>query len=118
MKINITARSSNVTQITKEYAQEKAEKLKKFNKLLKIDIVLDIEKDDYGVDIVAFPDGGKTTIVGNSKAPEWFAAIDQAIDKVERQLRKLKERAKDHRGKKGKTDWPASTKEDDDYEDE
>ena len=104
MNITVSARHSNIPENTKEYAREKAEKLEKYYTLRKAEIIMDIEGDEYIVEVVAIPDHGKGPVVGHSKADEWFAAIDQAHDKVERQLRKLKGKVKSHRVKKHKSE--------------
>lgn len=100
MNITINSRNSNIPQNTRDYATEKAKKLDKFYKLRKISIVMEVEGETYRVEIVAYPERGGNRIIGNSINAEWFSAIDQASDKVERQLRKLKGKVKSHRMKK------------------
>ena len=59
----------------------------------------DVEGDKYKIELVASPDRG-STYVASSVSDDWFSAIDQACDKVERQLRKAKEKITSHRVKK------------------
>ena len=120
MNITISARHSSIPETTKDYAREKAEKLEKFYRLRKIDIVMDVEGDNYIVEIVASPEKGGKSIVSTAKTPEWFPAIDQATDKVERQLRKIKSKEKSHRMKKykeKKEDPQTSSNKEETYED-
>lgn len=103
MNITLSARHSSISENTKKYAKEKVEKLAKFDKLRKVSIVMDVEgENNYTIEIVVHPERGGKAIVANSKASEWFAAIDQACDKIERQLRKFKEKVKSRRLKKSK----------------
>lgn len=108
MNITISARNSSIPQNTKDYAHEKAEKLQKYYRLSKISIVMEVEGDNYIIEMVATPEKGGKAAIANAKASEWFAAIDQANDKMERQLRKLKERVKSHRLKKQKPEGASS----------
>lgn len=98
MDINITAKHSDVTQSAKNYANEKVSKLDKF-KLRRADVVMDQEGDNYKIEIVAHADRSGT-IVATATGEEWFSAVDLTMDKIERQLRKVKEKATSHRVKK------------------
>lgn len=99
MNIQLVAKGNKIPQNAKEYATEKAEKLEKFYRLQKVEIIMSPEGEKYSVDIIAHSDGSGT-IVGKALAEDWFAAVDQSTDKTERQLRKLKEKVKSHRIKK------------------
>lgn len=99
MNINITVRNSEVSQETKDYIEEKVQKLNKYAVRRVETIATKDAQNQYKIEIVASPERGNA-VVGNAKASEWFGAIDQALDKVERQLRKIKEKSKSHRVKK------------------
>lgn len=103
MNITIKARHTPIPDHTKDYAEKKAEKLEKFYRVKKVEFIMDKEGDSYTVQIAVSPDGGGTALLGYAEGPEWFSAIDEAHDKVERQLLKLKEKVKSHRVKK---QWP------------
>ena len=103
MNINITIKNCEITQNTKDYIEEKVEKLDKYN-LRRVDTIAEFEEtkdinSQYKIDIVVSPEKGNT-IVATARAGEWFGAIDQVVDKVERQLRKMKDKIKSHRVKK------------------
>ena len=101
MNIIISTRHTSIPQQTKEYAEQKAEKLGKYYKLGKLEVILDKEAENYCAEFVVSPAKGGTKIVGTAEgAADWFAAIDQASDKVERQVRKVKEKVKSHRVRK------------------
>ena len=101
MNINITTKLQSITQETKDYATEKAKKLEKF-KLRKIEIIMEMEGEKYSVQMVASPERSGNSVVGSTVAGEWLSAIDGASDKVERQLKKAKDKVKSHRMKKVK----------------
>lgn len=103
MNINITARNSEISQQTKNYIEDKVQKLGKYQ-LRRAEAIAEFEgtkdsQNQYKIDIVVSPERGGT-IVATARSGEWFGAIDLAIDKVDRQLRKAKEKVKSHRVKK------------------
>lgn len=98
MNISITCRHEYKTNEVKNYAQEKVKKLGKFYKnITKIEIVMDMEKDQHSADALISVTRG-TRLVGSVQHEDPLAAIDLVIDKMERQLVRFKERLKDHRG--------------------
>jgi len=98
LNISITCRHNYKTDEVKNYAQEKVKKLGKFFKnITKIEIVLDMEKDQHSADALISVSRG-TRLVGSVQHGDPLAAIDLVIDKMERQLVRFKERLKDHRG--------------------
>lgn len=118
MNINIITKLENITTETKTYATEKGKKLEKFYKLRKLEIFMDMEGEQYSVQFVVSPERGGNTIVGAAKASDWPSAIDQASDKVERQLRKHKEKVKSHRIKKQRTEGKDTSKDDEESYDD
>jgi len=98
LNISITCRHEYKTNEVKNYAQEKVKKLGKFYKnITKIEIVMDMEKDQHSADALISVTRG-TRLVGSVQHEDPLAAIDLVIDKMERQLVRFKERLKDHRG--------------------
>jgi putative sigma-54 modulation protein len=95
----MTTRVENINDETKDYAGAKAEKFDKFYRLRRIEIIMDMEGDQYKVDMVLSPERGGT-IVATASAGDWLSAIDNVSDRAERQLRRLKEKVKSHRVKK------------------
>lgn len=97
MNITITAKDERISQSTKDYALEKAEKLEKFYRLRKMNIIMEIEGENYNIEEVATPEKSGTTIQATSQGTDWLKAIDQANEKMESQLRKIKGKAKSRR---------------------
>jgi len=107
LNITITTKVTGVSEETKKYTEEKMEKLEKFCKLRKVEIVMEKEGEEYKVDVVVAPERG-TTIAASSKAGDWPSAVEDVTDKLERQLRRLKEKTKSHRLKKGQPQPPSN----------
>jgi len=103
MQIVVTGRHMSVTEAMKAYAQEKAERLMRFDdRIQEIRIVLDFDGGrptaEFIVDVEHSDD-----VVAKQAHDDMYAAIDTVVDKMERQLRKHKERAREqrHKGKSG-----------------
>ena len=98
MHIEVTARHAHLGEAQQAYLQEKAEKLLKyFNRLLAIEVVADRRKHDWQVEILVSAEH-KHDIVAVDEAETVEAAMDLCLAKVERQIRRYKERIQDHKG--------------------
>jgi putative sigma-54 modulation protein len=90
----------------KAKAAAKVEKLSRYyERITWVDVVLDVEHERNTVEMSAGLNRGQT-IVGKAESPDMYAAIDLAIDKISRQLRKHKEKLKDHRPRRGDNVMP------------
>jgi putative sigma-54 modulation protein len=97
LNIKITGRSEAVTAGMKRRAAEKVGKVMKFyDRITWMDVILDVDKQRHRVEVSAGLSRG-TTVVGKAESDDMYSAIDQSIDKIARQLRKHKEKLKDHR---------------------
>lgn len=92
MQISVTGRHVNVTDEVKTYAEEKAGKLPRFyDRVQAIEVILDHEGDNFTVDMIVTAEG-KNHFIAHEAGPDMFALIDLIVDKLERQLRRHKER--------------------------
>ncbi|MBI2899592.1 MAG: ribosome-associated translation inhibitor RaiA [Planctomycetes bacterium] len=93
MKVTVTARHMDITDVLKEYALDKAERLGKFyDHLRKIEIILDSDGEKrYTAEIIASAVRGQV-LVCHSVDTSATAALDTVMDKMERQLTKFKEK--------------------------
>ena len=97
MNIRVTGRTDDITPGMKQKAQEKVTKLLRFyDRITWVDVVLGGDKDRRVAEVTAGLNRGNT-IVGKAKSGDVYAAIDLAVDKIARQLRKHKEKLKNHR---------------------
>ena len=89
MKTSVTARHFDLTEITRNYVAEAMEGLGKFfDRINEIQVVLDQQKERWSAEItVGVP--GRTLHAADTQ-DQLHPAIDQAIEKVLRQLEKYK----------------------------
>ncbi len=93
MKVEITARNEGVSERAKEYAEKKIAKMSRFfERITSAKVVLDSDGDRHKAEMVLAAGGG-AVLVGEASDPEsLYAAIDTALDKLERQVKKHKEK--------------------------
>ena len=99
MQINVSARHGHLKQEDQKLIIEKVEKVRKFyDRISSIEVTVDLEHIDkphveINVSAEAAPD-----FISTATAPSVLVALDMAIQKVEQQVRKHKERVTDHKG--------------------
>ena len=93
MQIRISTRHGNVSEATRSKITAKLEKLPRlFDRLTQIEVTIDLERrDDPSVDLRVAAEH-KHDFVATSRSGELLASIDQAIHKLEQQLRKYKQK--------------------------
>jgi putative sigma-54 modulation protein len=96
MEIIISGRHLPVSDNLRLYAEEKLGKLAGlFPKLTSARVVLDQEKAWHLVEITL--NGKNLNLVATARTEDMYASIDEAVDKVGRQLHKYVEKIHDHR---------------------
>ena len=100
MHMKISARHGHLSPETQEFIQTKAEKLPHiYEKLTSIEVTVDIkknDKDEYFTEFLVAADH-KHDFVGSAFHKDIGHAAEQALHKVEMQLRKHKERIHGHK---------------------
>ncbi|RKH68018.1 ribosome hibernation-promoting factor, HPF/YfiA family [Corallococcus llansteffanensis] len=98
MQLNITFRQFGASDSLKEYAREKVDRV---NRLLdragEAHVVLSLERHLHHADITIH--SGAWILRGREKSDDMYASIDLAMDKIERQLRRYRDKLKSHHGK-------------------
>jgi putative sigma-54 modulation protein len=98
MQMNITFRQFGTSDALKEYAREKVDRV---NRLLdragEAHVVLSLERHLHHADITIH--SGSWVLRGREKSEDMYASIDLAMDKIERQLRRYKDKLKTHHGR-------------------
>jgi putative sigma-54 modulation protein len=96
VQITITGRHLGVTEAMKDYARAKVEKLLKLaGRAGSATIRMDVEHGEHEVEIVLeVPHGA--ALVGKAGAPDMYAAVDLAEQKLSMQARRIKDRRDDH----------------------
>lgn len=96
MQINITFRHVEPSDALKSYAIEKVDRLKKyFDGLVEGHVVLGLEKIRHTAEVTLQANG--TRVNGKEENADFYSAIDNVVDKLERQLVRYKEKIKRHR---------------------
>jgi putative sigma-54 modulation protein len=96
MEIRITSRHTKASQSLQDTITAELNRLEKFSeKITSCHVILDNEHLDQTVEITMHAFGHE--VVGLAKAENFGKAFDSAIEKVERQLKKISEKIKDHK---------------------
>ncbi|MCK4710470.1 MAG: ribosome-associated translation inhibitor RaiA [Gammaproteobacteria bacterium] len=95
MQINLTGNHIELTDSLKAYVNEKFQKLERhFDKVTDTHVILAVEKDTHKAEATVNMSGN--TIFADSKESDMYAAIDGLVDKLDRQVKKHKEKLKNH----------------------
>lgn len=102
MQINITGHQMNITPALRDYVENKMQRLERhFEHVISIHVVLSIEKTRQKADAEIHVNRGK--IFADAEHEDMYAAIDRLTDKLDRQIKKHKEKLTNHhRGESGK----------------
>jgi putative sigma-54 modulation protein len=96
VNIVIEARHMEVTNSLRQYVESKAEKLPKYyDNLHSIEIKLDLDADQPMTEIVVHA-GKKNTFVASARNEDMYACVDQCMHKITEQLRRHKDRVRNH----------------------
>jgi len=97
MNINVVFRHMETTEALKQYAIDKVSKIKKYiDAPIEIHVVLSVEKFRHIAEVTFTING--FVVKGQEETEDMYAAIDMVMDKIERQVRKYKDRLKNKRG--------------------
>ncbi len=95
MNLTVTGRHLEVTHSLKHYITEKMDRLERhFDNVSDIHVILSVEKLRQKAEATIVVSGGK--IYADTINGDMYAAIDLLTDKLDRQVIKHKEKAKDH----------------------
>ncbi len=103
MKVPFTFRHMDATEDVKRYAEDKLAKLARYeDREIKVHTIFSTEKYHQNVEFTVTGTGHGTFVAHESKE-DMFEAIDLAVDKLDRQLSRDKDRRKHHKGHQGST---------------
>ncbi len=98
MQLSVTFRHVEPSDSLKAYAEEKLEKIERLlDAPLTAAVVLSIEKFRHVVDVTLNADG--FTVHSNEVTGDLFSAIDLATDKIERQIKRRREKVRNRKGR-------------------
>lgn len=97
MQIKISTRHGHLNDEMQKFIEQKAEKLLRFfERLTSIAVTVDLENSSKMVEFVVSAEH-KHDFVARESHTDIRAAVDLVLDKLEKQLRKYKEKVQDHR---------------------
>lgn len=100
MKLTVTGRKLVITDAIKEHLERKMSKtIQGLGEKSDVHVALSIEKHRHFAEVTV--KGAGFTVHSEEETNDLYTAMDNALVKIERQLRKHKDRAQDIRIKKG-----------------
>jgi putative sigma-54 modulation protein len=107
MDITVTFRHMEPIESLKAYAEEKVSKIKKYlDSPVEAHVVLTVEKFRHQADVSLSING--TRIKGVEETGDMYSAIDQVMDKIEKQVKRHLSKIRDRRSESQKDETAAS----------
>lgn len=95
MQLNVSGHHVEVTDSLREYVESKFDKTARhFDLVSDVKCILTVEKLRHKAEATVLVNGG--TIYADNTEEDMYAAIDGLVDKIERRVRKYKEKLVDH----------------------
>ncbi|MEK9628566.1 MAG: ribosome-associated translation inhibitor RaiA [Nitrospinota bacterium] len=100
MKLTVTGRKIEITDGIRDHLNDKMDKtLSSLGEEADVHVALSVEKNRHFAEITVKTKG--FTVHSHEETHDLYASMDKALEKMEKQLRKHKEKAKDLRIKQG-----------------
>jgi putative sigma-54 modulation protein len=104
MQVNITFRQLEPTEALKSHVQDKVQHIQRYiDSPTEAHAVLRVENLHHHAEITMR--AGPFSLRGRARSEDMYASIDAAAEKIERQLKKHKERVRDHKSTHIPHDW-------------
>ncbi|WJW74860.1 ribosome-associated translation inhibitor RaiA [Thiohalobacter sp. IOR34] len=102
MQIILTGHHVDITDPLRDYVTSKMERLERhFDHVTDTHVVLSVEKNRHTAEATMHISGGN--LFADNTEEDMYAAIDGLVDKLDRQVKKHKEKIKDHHRNEGTT---------------
>ncbi|MGQ0657399.1 MAG: ribosome hibernation-promoting factor, HPF/YfiA family [Chromatiales bacterium] len=96
MQIELTGNHVDITPALREYVESKFGRIERhFDHLIGIHVVLSIEKQRHKAEATVH--AGRARVFADAVEGDMYAAIDAMMDKIDRQVKKHKEKITNHR---------------------
>ncbi|HHJ16739.1 MAG TPA: ribosome-associated translation inhibitor RaiA [Gammaproteobacteria bacterium] len=100
MQIDVTGHHVELTDPLRNYVNEKFERLERhFDHVTDVHVILSVEKLRHTAEATMHITGGK--LFADSTEEDMYAAIDSLTDKLDRQIKKHKEKITNHHRSEG-----------------
>jgi putative sigma-54 modulation protein len=97
MQVTVTGRHMGVSEPLKDYCRGKAEKLARlFDRVVSVQVILDGRDGRHSAEMIVHADR-TAPFVAVEAHDDAYAAFDLVLDKIERQLRRHKERLRNRK---------------------
>ncbi len=98
MQLSVTGHQLEITSALRSYVRNKIEKIERhFDLVSDVHCILRVEKLRHKAEATVNVNGGQ--IYADSIEKDMYAAIDTLVDKLDRRVRKYKEKLVDHRAR-------------------
>lgn len=95
MQLNVTGHHVDVTPALKEYVAKKLDRIvRHYDHVIDVHCILTVEKLRHKAEAKVNLNGG--TVFADAVEGDMYAAIDALVDKLDRSVKKHKEKASDH----------------------
>ncbi|MFH1725414.1 MAG: ribosome-associated translation inhibitor RaiA [Elusimicrobiota bacterium] len=95
MRIHITARHLKLTKPLRVYVEEKVGRAQRhFDHIIWAQVVMEVEKKAHTCEVVIH--AARQTFRSFARGVDLYAAVDLSSDRIDAQLRKFKEKVRDH----------------------
>jgi putative sigma-54 modulation protein len=95
MQLTISGQHTDITDALRQYVSEKFERIiRHFDHVTNTNVVLRVEKARHHAE--ATINGAGAALHANAEAEDMYAAIDALIGKLDHQVRRHKEKSRDH----------------------
>ncbi|UQZ88510.1 ribosome-associated translation inhibitor RaiA [Deltaproteobacteria bacterium Smac51] len=101
MQYSVTFRHMEPSDHLKEYSHDKLLRLEKYlDAVIDAEVVMTVEKFRHKAEVLITSDGLK--IKAEEETEDMYSAIDMVVDKLEKQIKRQREKQKSHKGDAGK----------------
>lgn len=101
MQLNITGHHVDMTDSLHNYVEEKFERLERhFDNVTNVHVILSVEKLRHKAEATIHISGAD--VYADCEEADMYAAIDALVDKLDRQIKKHKEKQSDHHRGEGR----------------
>ena len=95
MQIEITGVHVDLTDAIRRHVEEKFKFVNNYHNVTKMHVILSIEKDRQKADTLLHVSNFPENVTANAETDNMYASIDLLVDKIEKQLIKVKEKSLD-----------------------
>lgn len=101
MQLNLTGHHVEITPALRQYVRNKLERVERhFDHVTDVHVILTVEKLRHKAEATMHVSGAK--LYAESVEEDMYAAVDGLIDKLDRQVKKHKEKLSDHHARDAK----------------